>query len=96
MTLGDEAMRWLYAVSLRSSLSAVDTALLALLAIFLVVVCRLATAVLRQHRGGVTPPLRSAPRPDGARAGGGTPLRPPGPMPSARVLGGEHRLIGRS
>ena len=96
MTLGDEAMRWLYAVSLRSSLSAVDTALLALLAIFLVVVWRLATAVLRQHRGPVTPTIRAATRPDGARAGGGTPLRPAGPMHSARILGGERRSIGRS
>ena len=96
MTLGDEAMRWVYAVSLRSSRSAGDAALLTLLAVFLVVVWRLAAALFRQHGGPVTPTIRTATRPDGARASAGTPLRPPGPMHSARVLGGERRSIGGS
>ena len=97
MTLEDEAMRWLYAVSQRSDVLVVDTALVALLAVFLVVAWRLTRTLLQKprERGRVTPPRRAAHRPNETRPGGGTPLRP-GPMPSARILGGEHRLVGRS
>jgi hypothetical protein len=96
MNLEDEAMRWLYAVSLRSPVSAIDVALGMLLAVFLVSLWRLGRAARRQRRGREPDSaVRRPARPhDGARAGG-APVRS-GPIPSARIMGAERRVVGRS
>jgi hypothetical protein len=96
MTLEDEAMRWLYAVSLRTSAFALDLVLGLLLTLFVVVVWRLTWAVLRRDfdRELAAPPLRSARRPDGARSPGAPSARP-GPLPGARISGAERQLVSR-
>jgi hypothetical protein len=94
MSLEDEAMRWLYAVSQHSTGFALDMGLGLLLTAYVMVVWRLVTTVLRQRREGepATPALCSTRRPDGALAGGS--IRS-GPMTSTRVVGAERRLAGR-
>lgn len=95
MTLEEEAMRWLYAASLHASVSAIDVVLGALLAVFLVVAIRLIRVLVRPRReGGSATLIRAERRPDGARTSSSAPIRP-GPMASAHVMGGEHRMAGR-
>ena len=97
MNLEDEAMRWLYALSLRSSVSAIEAALGTLLAAFLVSLWRLARAALRHHRGRrhEAAARASARLHDAARAVASAPARP-APIPSARIMGVERRVAGRS
>ena len=95
MTLEEEAMRGLYAASLHASVSTVDVVLGTLLAVFVVVAVRFVRVLVRPRRESESATLlRSERGPDGGRPRGGAPIRP-GPMASARVLGGERRVAGR-
>jgi hypothetical protein len=97
MSLEEEAMRWLYAASLRPSVFAVDAALGVLLAVFLVVVWRLMRAAPRRRSEHEPPTLfRLVRRRAGAKGFGpvGKAVRPV-PVASTRALGVERQSVGR-
>jgi hypothetical protein len=90
MSVEDEAMRWLYALSLRPGVFALDLALGVLLIVFVVAAWRLTSALAPRRfdtNASHARPLRPATRLDGASALGnaGTVVRPD-PAPTARGL----------
>jgi hypothetical protein len=97
MTVGDEAMRWAYALALRPGVIGLDAALAVLVVVFVIAAWRLtALLVLRRFDTSGTNtsharPLRSVVRLDGAPAFNAGAVGRPGPTPTARSLGADRQ-----